>query len=332
MNSILGDNGFIWWIGVVEDRQDPIKLGRCKVRMFGRHSDKLSDLPTADLPWASPLLPVNNTSVYTVKEGDTVVGFFMDGENAKVPVIMGILPNIPVTATYGNQDGFHDQRTDLLNNAPRKPSSKEYKTDGSGIVISEDATAKTNPLITDEPVTSRIARNDAESIEATFIKERKDNIVTGVKTVTGSWDEPKTPYDTVYPYNRVMETESGHILEFDDTFGKERIHLAHRNGSFQEWFPDGDKVEKITKKNYQIVMSDDHLYVMGKCNITVQGDAELYVMKNAFAKIDGNVVGNVGGNVDLNIKGNFNADIGGTCDITSGGNMKLVAPRIDFNP
>jgi type I restriction enzyme S subunit len=75
----------------------------------------------------------------------------------------------------------------------------------------------------------------------------------------------------------------------DDTFGAERIHLAHRNGSFQEWFPDGDKVEKITKDNYQIVMGDDRIYIMGKCLVTVQGDAEIYVKENAYLLVDKNV-------------------------------------------
>lgn len=324
-NSILGTNGFVWWIGVVEDRQDPLKLGRCKVRIFGRHSESLVLLPTNDLPWASPMLPVNNTSVYTAKEGDTVVGFFMDGENSKIPVVMGLIPNIPLQQSKGNQEGFCDHRTDeQLTNAPVKPVDKVYDTSGAGIHIVEIEKASKNPLILDEPVTSRIARNDDASITDTFIQERKDNTVENIPTVTGQWSEPTTSYNARYPYNNVMETESGHIMEFDDTPHTERIQLAHRSGSFQEWEPNGDKIEKITRKNYRIVMSDDNLYIMGKCNITVQGDAEVYVVSNAHVKVDGNV--------DMTVGGNFNAQIGGTCDITSGGNMTLIAPRIDLNP
>jgi hypothetical protein len=112
-----------------------------------------------------------------------------------------------------------------------------------------------------------------------------------------------------------METESGHIVEYDDTPGKERIHIAHRNGSFTEWYPDGDKVEKITKDKYTIVMKDDNVYIMGDCKITVQGNAELYVQGNAELKVDGN----------------FNAEVGGTTTWTSGGNYKVNAPRIDLN-
>ena len=44
MSDVSGDfagkNGFIWWIGVVEDRVDPLKLGRCRVRCFGWHTEE----------------------------------------------------------------------------------------------------------------------------------------------------------------------------------------------------------------------------------------------------------------------------------------------------
>ena len=305
--DFAGKNGFIWWTGVVENRNDPLKLGQCQVRCVGWDADNKMHLPTKDLPWAKPLLPVNGTEVYAPKEGDMVIGFFIDGENAQERVMMGILPNIPLKAA-NPQQAFADPRTAAeLASAPKTPKEKTYNTDGTGIVITEKSQADSYPKFLDEPTTSRIARNDSESITKTFIQERKDNLVTGVETVNDTWDEPETLYNTVYPYNNVVETESGHLLEFDDTPKAERIHLAHRNGSFQEWFPNGDKVEKVTKDNYQIIMGDDKVYIMGKCQVTIQGDAELYV------------------------QGNFDMNVDGTCNIRSTGNMKLNAPLIDLN-
>ena len=305
--DFAGKSGFIWWVGIVEDRNDPLKMGRLKARAVGWHSEDKMHLPTKELPWATPMLPTNNINVYSPREGDMVVGFFTDGENAQEPVIMGILPGIALKAANA-QEAFCDPRTATeLASAPKTPDSKEYNTDGSGIVITEKGQADSYPKFLDEPSTSRIARNDPESITETFIQERKDNLVTGVETVSDSWDEPETLYNTVYPYNNVVETESGHLLEFDDTPEAERIHLAHRNGSFQEWFPNGDKVEKITKDNYKIIMGDDKVYIMGKCQVTIQGDAELYV------------------------QGNFDMNVDGTCNIRSTGNMKLNAPLIDLN-
>lgn len=322
--DFAGKNGFVWWVGVVEDRQDPIKLGRCRVRCVGWHSENKMKLPTNMLPWALPSNPVNKTETYAPKEGDMVFGFFADGENAQNPIMMGVFPNIPLKAS-NPKEAFFDPRTDAqLAKAPRTPKSKQYRKNGSGIVITEKDKAPLYPINLDEPTTSRLARNDPEYMDKTYIQERKDNVVKNIPTVNSKWNEPTTKYNAKYPYNDVRETESGHITEFDDTPGAERIHQAHRNGSFQEWFPDGDKVEKITKDNYTIIMSDDNVYIMGKCNITVQGKAEVYVQKDAYVKVDGNV--------DVEVGGNYNEHVGGTYTVKSDGNMKFEAPRIDLNP
>jgi len=345
--DFAGKAGFIWWIGVVENRQDPIKLGRCKVRCIGWHSENKMDLPTENLPWATPVMPLNNTNTYVPKEGDMVVGFFADGENAQEPIMFGAFPGIPLKES-NPQQAFNDPRTaEELATAPKTPKEKTYNTDGTGIEVIERDQAESYPKLLDEPTTSRIARNDADTITKTFIQERIDNVVTGIETVNDTWDEPETPYNTVYPYNNVVETESGHLLEFDDTPEAERIHLAHRNGSFQEWFPDGDKVEKVTKDNYQIIMGDDRVYIMGKCLITVQGDAEIYVQENAYLLVDkdveatihGNLTGQVDGNADIAIDGNVTVEVGGnytehvtgTYTLASDGNMTIDAPNINLN-
>jgi hypothetical protein len=305
--DFAGKNGFTWWIGIVENRQDPLKMGRVKVRCIGWHSDNRMELPADGLPWAMVMLPTNNANPHSPKEGDMVVGFFTDGENAQEPIVMGVLPGLSLKAA-NPQQAFGDPRKDNdLTSAPRTPNTKTYNTDGSGIVIAEKPKAESYPKYLDEPSTSRIARNDTDTIEKTFIKERKTNLVKEVPTVSGTWNEPETKYKAKYPYNNVVETESGHITEYDDTPGGERIHIAHRNGSFIEWFPDGTRVEKITKDNYSIVMKDDNVYIMGKCNITVQGNAEVYVKGKADVKVDGNITAQVGGDVTATVGGDVTA-------------------------
>ena len=318
-----GKGGFIWWIGFVESRQDPLKLGRLKVRCVGWNADNKMQLPTDALQWSQVAFPVNNTNPYSPKEGDMVFGFFMDGENSQQPVVLGVFSSIPLKAA-NIQEAYSDPRTlEELVESPREPESKIYKTDGTGIEIKEKLLAKNYTLNLDEPTTSRLARNDSDTITKTFIQERKEKKVVNVSTVNSTWSEPETKYGTIYPYNNVMETESGHIVEYDDTPGKERIHIAHRNGSFTEWYPDGDRVEKITKDNYSIVMKDNNVYIMGKCNITVQGNAELYVQGNADMKVDGNM--------NMTVGGNFKAVVGGTTSWNSGGNYNINAQRIDLN-
>lgn len=92
----IGHDNFVWWIGVVEEIDDPLILGRCKVRIFGSHTDNLQLIPTDALPWAMPLYPVNNSRSFTTPlKGDYVFGFFSDGLSCQAPVFMGVFPGIP---------------------------------------------------------------------------------------------------------------------------------------------------------------------------------------------------------------------------------------------
>ena len=50
------------FIGKVENRNDPLKLGRCQVRVMGVHDENPAVLPTIDLPWAMPISPVNSAA------------------------------------------------------------------------------------------------------------------------------------------------------------------------------------------------------------------------------------------------------------------------------
>ena len=74
---------------------DPEKMGRCRVRIYGYHTDSKLILPTKDLPWAHPVYPINNSKSFSAPEiGDWVVGFFMDGESAQFPVMFGVMPGM----------------------------------------------------------------------------------------------------------------------------------------------------------------------------------------------------------------------------------------------
>ena len=113
-NYFQGKDGFIWWHGVVEDRQDPLYLGRCRVRILGWHTEDKAELPTASLPWAQVIMPVTSASQTGVGhapvgpvEGTWVMGFYRDGELAQEPVIMGTVPGIPENFAKQNS-GFND--------------------------------------------------------------------------------------------------------------------------------------------------------------------------------------------------------------------------------
>ena len=94
-NNSMGFD-FIWWVGVVEDRHDPMYLGRCKVRCLGWHTEDKELIPTYELPWAFPLMPITSASQTAVGqsplgpvEGTWVMGFFRDGKEAHFPYFTG---------------------------------------------------------------------------------------------------------------------------------------------------------------------------------------------------------------------------------------------------
>jgi len=237
-----------WFTGIVEDRQDPLNLGRVRVRILGRNGIDLNLLPTNNLPWAQVLLPTNNPNPYPPKEGDQVFGMFIDGKNAQSPIILGIFPSIPQNAAVPNQ-GFNDVRTtEQLAKAPVKPNES----------------ATNYPRNLDEPTSSRLYRN-----------ESTDNSIVSLKESRRIPEEPSSGYAAVPPYNNVYESESGHAIEIDDTPGAERLHFYHRSGSYVEYEANGDRVERIQNDKFTVVIGNDTVYVEGDVNVKVNGNLNL---------------------------------------------------------
>jgi len=247
--NFMGMDGFVWWMGVVENRLDPKKVGRVQVRIFGLHTDDMSYIPREDLPWAQPMISVNNQMTSTPKEGDMVVGFFFDGDACQYPMIMGIVPGIP-EQTPPISKGFSDPRTDF----------SKYPAEG------KDALSNRYPYRLNESTLSRVARN--ENLDNTVIRTMLDNQVG---------PEPKTAYAVQYPFDNVMESESGHVFELDDTPGAERVNLAHRSGSYIEMAPDGSTTHKVIANNFQVIISNDNVWIGGNCVVQIGGDATVVV-------------------------------------------------------
>lgn len=296
---------FTWWLGVVENRDDPEKLGRLQVRVYGYNTDDLGDIPTSKLYWAVVITPITSASVSGVGvsptgivEGSHVIGFFADGADGQVPIIFG---------TY------------------QAKTPKKIK--GKGFTDPNDVYPKYEEK---EPDCNRLARN--EKIDKTIVKKRKDSVAKNVKTAFGvSWNEKPTPYAAKYPYNHVRETESGHVEEFDDTEGAERYMLWHKAGTFEEIHPDGTKVVVVKKDNYELVYGDNFVKIAGVCNVTIEGNSNLRVNGNANIEVDGNCKEQIHGNYELTVDGNMDLNVGGHQYSTTGTHEKRTSPRIDLN-
>ena len=101
-SDVMGRDGFTWWVGEVEDIEDPQNLGRTKVRIIGWYTGAgnvayTKEMPTEDLPWAVTMLPTDQAGIKNsgtkceLQVGAQVLGFFLDGEEAQLPVVMGSL-------------------------------------------------------------------------------------------------------------------------------------------------------------------------------------------------------------------------------------------------
>lgn len=156
VKNFIGQEGFQWWVGVVEDRNDPEKLGRCRVRIFGIHTEDTSLIPTEDLPWALPVYAVNNSDGFsTPKEGEYVIGFFLDGSFNQAPAILGVIPGYN-RQTPPEGRGFGDLRDpDKIRNSPKRPSAIDYPEARTG-----HPTAISGNIINDGLGVARVASDN----------------------------------------------------------------------------------------------------------------------------------------------------------------------------
>ena len=173
----MGQDGFSWFVGVVEDRNDPLRLGRVRARCLGYHTSDLRELPTTDLPWAHVMHPVTDPSMQGMGstpsflvEGSWVVGFFRDTQEKQQPLIIGSLPGIPEEAA-DNRYGFND---------PRGPYSEqvEYAGDVWNGPYPVDGLYYTMPSghVTGESDTNRLAQGPTSEAHQSLINRRKQRL------------------------------------------------------------------------------------------------------------------------------------------------------------
>jgi hypothetical protein len=239
-------NTFVWWQGRVEDRDDPLEIGRCRVRILGFHSQDKGEIPVDGLPWAYPAMPINSRPgdppVGPVV-GTWVMGFFRDGNDAQEPVMTHI-----IDSGYKTEDDSAPPES-----APSWGGKREISTD--------------------EINTNRLARGETGD---TYVSDYKaGETFDGALTTGGAAPTltiPDLGYNASYPHNKVEESQSGHVSEVDDTPGSERLSNVHKSGTFEVIKGDGARVVKIVGEDFEMVLSNKTLKVSGDLNIVSDGD------------------------------------------------------------
>ena len=271
-----------YFIGVVEDRKDPKNMGRVRVRIYGDHDADKTKIPTASLPWSQVMMPVTSAacggigeSATGIVQGSWVVGFYMDGSSKQNPMVMGTIVGAAGADALPDQ-GFSD------------PSGK-------------------HPLRSEGPDTSYSAISGMYETTAPYIQKvdlRQEKIETGAPAkvtqvvqdeadsyyARQTWDMPKVASDTfpAYPFNKVNETEGGHLFEIDDTPGNERFSRFHKSGTNEEFQQNGNKTLTVVGSNYTVIYGSDNIYIKGNANITVDGDLRHLVKGNYHLEVNGN--------------------------------------------
>ena len=143
-----------WFLGeVVNIADDPLKLGRARVRVFGVYDE----IEEEDLPWAQIIVPITHTvhagngQTLGLLVGAQVFGIFLDGQNSQLPLIVGSIPKdngekgdsiprsiehgeYPYNKAYQTESGHFKEYDDT----PEKERIKEQHQSGTHWEITND--------------------------------------------------------------------------------------------------------------------------------------------------------------------------------------------------
>lgn len=166
--------------------------------------------------------------------------------------------------------------------------------------------------------TNKLAQGD---VNGTVVQKKFTNRMVGAKLPNGeSFSEPVSAFRARYPYNKVTETISGHVIEIDDTPHSERIHIYHKSGTYYEIDAEGNMIHHSKGSEYNIVDRNGYLSIHGDYNVSIGGDMKIMVCGNAAIEVTGDAVVNCMNDMEMNAAGRMR--------ITAGEDLHIHAPKI----
>ena len=131
-------------------------------------------------------------------------------------------------------------------------------------------------------------------------------------------DEPVS----LYPNNQVKETASGHIVEYDDTPGAERVMIRHTSGSGVEMRADGTVIYGSTKHTIRVTACDEKVIVDGDGELQYNGNLKMKVAGDFDLEVGGDYNVTVKGDMEHNVTRGFVQDVAGDVETQVIGNKK----------
>ena len=129
--------------------------------------------------------------------------------------------------------------------------------------------------------------------------------------------QPQRPSE--YPFNDVNETPSGHVVEYDDTPGGERVLIKHRTGAGVEMRADGSVIISAVNNKVEVTGGDQTVIIEGNGNLVYQGNLNM--------KVTGDYNVDVGGNYNVNVAGSQNESIEHNHRTTVTGNSEYITKK-----
>ena len=278
MESGVGLQNPLFFIGVIENNVDPRKEGRVQVRAFGVHGTN-KQVPRDELPWALVMQGDYNPNNIP-KVNSWVFGVFLDGRDAQEPMVMGLIPTQYATIIDPVKNGW--------GSIPDKDGNETAHGSAPQDVM--------------QPQQSRYLRGEYIQETQVLTQEMGRTVDVKVGGTEETWDQPASAFNTQYPHNKVWET-AHHSIELDDTPGGERVTVRHKSGSFIEMDSRGTTTNKTVGDHFDIMDRKQHVVVGGMSTITVMGNSYVYVRGNKVEEIEGDLTTLVHGNHMISVGG-----------------------------
>ena len=169
--------------------------------------------------------------------------------------------------------------------------------------------------------TNKLATGD---IIGTIVQDKTNDKILGVRLPDNEiFNQPDNPYNSEYPFNKVIQTENGHIIELDDTPGSERIQVFHKTGTFIEIDQTGSVVKRTKGSSYEFIDKNDHLSILGEGRISIGGAMKVFVSGNAHIEVEG----------DTNLKcfNDVNMEAAGKLNLSATEEINLKSSTINID-